>query len=430
MKLSVLVAVADRWDGQLTATLERSTSAQVTRRCADLPDLLAAAASGLAEAAVVSSDLRGLDRTVLGRLAEHGVRVLGVYPPGDEGSERRLRQLGLGAVLPADAPTTDVDQALQRLEAPEPDSGASNGSGGGHPAVPGQGPAADPGLEQGVPDAQREHQVVAVWGPTGAPGRTTLAVNLAAELARAGVPALLVDADTYGASVAQALGLLDEAPGIAAATRAADQGTLDLPALARVAPEAAPRLRVLTGLPRADRWPELRDHAFVDVLAMARRLASVTVIDCGFCLEEDEDLTYDTQAPQRNAVTLGAIAEADVVVAVGAADPVGLQRLVRGLQDLGRVVPDPPRVVVNKIRSSAVGGDPERRVKDALQRFAGVADPWFVPDDRAALDAAMLAGRALGEVAAGSAARRAIAGLAGALVGLETPTRRRLLRRS
>ena len=56
-----------------------------------------------------------------------------------------------------------------------------------------------------------------VWGPTGAPGRTTLAIGLAAELAGSGLPTVLVDADTYGASVAQCLGLLDESSGLATA---------------------------------------------------------------------------------------------------------------------------------------------------------------------------------------------------------------------
>ncbi len=54
-----------------------------------------------------------------------------------------------------------------------------------------------------------------------------MAVTLAVEAARLGVETLLVDADTYGASVAQVLGLLDEAPGLAAAARAANSGRLD-----------------------------------------------------------------------------------------------------------------------------------------------------------------------------------------------------------
>ena len=254
--------------------------------------------------------------------------------------------------------------------------------------------------------------LVAVWGPTGAPGRTTLAVNLATELSSTGAPTLLVDADTYGGCVAQVLSVLDEAPGFAAATRAADHGTLDLPGLARLAPEVAPGLRVLTGIPKAERWPELAAPAVEHVLTLSRRLARFTVIDCGFSLEDDEELSYDTRAPRRNAATLTALALADHVLAVGAADPIGLQRLVRGLQELS-VLPCPePVVVVNKVRASAVGARPEQRIRDALVRFAGVGELRFVPEDGAVLDAALLAGRALAEAAPTSAARRAIAAIA------------------
>ena len=41
-------------------------------------------------------------------------------------------------------------------------------------------------------------RLVAVWGPTGAPGRTTVATYLACELAGLGVSTVLADADTYG----------------------------------------------------------------------------------------------------------------------------------------------------------------------------------------------------------------------------------------
>ena len=36
----------------------------------------------------------------------------------------------------------------------------------------------------------------------------------------------------------------------------------------------------------------------------ARSLAAVTVVDCGFCLEQDEELSFDTAAPLRNGATL------------------------------------------------------------------------------------------------------------------------------
>ena len=258
-------------------------------------------------------------------------------------------------------------------------------------------------------------RVIAVWGPTGAPGRTTLATALAAELAGRGCEVLLVDADTYGGSVAQTLGLLDEAPGIAAACRAADHGTLDVPALARLAPTVTPRLRVLTGLPKAERWPEVRAAALERVIELSRELVTVVVVDCGFCLEDDEELSYDTAAPRRNEATLTSLASADVVMAVSGADPVALQRFVRGLQELGSVPSPPPVPVVNRVRSAAVGSKPEARIAESLLRFAGLESVRFVPDDPATVDAAVLAGRSVVEFAPDSAVSRAVADLATAL---------------
>ena len=164
-------------------------------------------------------------------------------------------------------------------------------------------------------------RLVAVWGPTGAPGRTTVAVGIAGELALAGVPTLLADADTYGGSVAQVLGFLDEAPGLAAAARLANLGQLDLGALARVAPSAAPHLRVLTGISRAERWTELRPAALEAVWSLARSLAAFTIVDCGFSLEQDEELSFDTAAPRRNGATLATLLAADTVIAVGCRRP-------------------------------------------------------------------------------------------------------------
>ena len=84
-----------------------------------------------------------------------------------------------------------------------------------------------------------------------------------------------------------------------------------------------------------------------------------------------------------------------------------LQRLVRGLQELGTVRAPELIVVVNRVRSGPVGSQPERLVADALERFAGVVQVHTIPDDPAAFDAAMLAGRALAEIVPAAPARRA-----------------------
>jgi Flp pilus assembly CpaE family ATPase len=447
---SVVTAVSDRWESVLVTTLERGTDAQIARRCPDLADLLAVAGSGLAEVAMVSADLRSLDRTALDHLRECSVTVVGIYPPGDEAAQRHLRQLGVATIISADASAEVIQGALDGLNDPPAQSGPesswfAHGLEAGDAALP-AGPrdsVGSSGLRTGVPDQSaadpdgrsgvdadgrlgvdadgRLGVIIAVWGPAGAPGRTTVALNLASELARLGRPTVLVDADTYGGCIAQSLSLLDEAPGLAAATRSADQGNLDLVALARLAPEVSTGLRVLTGIPKAERWPELRAAALEHVLTLTRRLAAFTVIDCGFSLEDDEELSYDTLAPRRNAATLTSLAVADQVLAVGAGDPIGLQRLVRGLQELGTVASPSPTVVINRVRSSAVGPRPESRIRDALTRFAGIDDLRFIPDDPASLDGALLAGQSLAEAAPDSDVRKTLVALASEICGVPAP---------
>ncbi len=80
-------------------------------------------------------------------------------------------------------------------------------------------------------------------------------------------------------------------------------------------------LRLLTGISRADRWPEVRPSAIPGVLEVARAMAPLTVVDCAFALEADEEISYDTMAPRRNGATLAVLSAADVVLAVGSCAP-------------------------------------------------------------------------------------------------------------
>lgn len=394
-RVGVLSAVTGDDEAVAVRALTADRGLEVVRRCADLAELLAAGAAGIGRVAVVSADLPGLDREAIGHLHGSGVWVVLV---ADAGRPDRTEALG------ADAVTRDVSglgTAVRSL-------------------LDGGGPAPTAPPDRATARAA-DGALVVVWGPTGAPGRSTVALNLAAELAgrpRVDQPTvLLVDADTYGGTVAQALGLLDEAPGLAAAARAAATGTLDATSLAALTPRLDGGLRVLTGLSRADRWPEVPATSLEGVWAACRALADVTVVDCGFCLEQDEALTYDTRAPQRNAATLGALAAADVVVVVGAGDPVGLQRLVRALGALDELgLAARRRVVVNRVRASASGPRPREAVREALRRYAGVPDAVVLPDEQATCDGALLHARTLAEHAPTSPLRRAVAGLAAELV--------------
>jgi Flp pilus assembly CpaE family ATPase len=427
--LQVVTAVTGAaWEAPLVSALDGADhGVAVVRRCVDVPDLLAAAATGTAQAALLSAELRRLDAEAVARLEAAGVAVVALFEPGDQAAADRLLRIGVLRVLPADSDPAAIAQALR--EAVEGVPAAGHDIADPRSALP----AVGAGEALVGPEAAGGGRVVAVWGPTGAPGRTTVAVGLADEAARLGVRTLLVDADVYGGVVAQVLGLLDESPGLAGAARLAASGGLDAAGLARLSWTVRPQLGVLTGLARADRWPELRPRAVTAVLEEARRTADLVVVDCSFCLEEDEELSFDTAAPRRNGATLAVLETAGTVLCVSGADPVALQRTIRALGELGEVLPEvEPVLVVNQVRRGPVAGRPEAEIAAALERFVGREVGAFLPADRRATDAALAEGRTLAEVAAGSPLRTGLRDLAVQLTGVPEPAggrRRGLARR-
>ncbi|GAA1689518.1 hypothetical protein GCM10009808_03030 [Microbacterium sediminicola] len=297
-----------------------------------------------------------------------GVRVVAV---GDSDIAHRLAgAYGLSAPVPASA---SANRVREMIAAPLPTQGASLPRGG---------------------------RVITVWGPGGAPGRTTLAIELAHRLASRQDPALLVDADTHGAGVALALGLGDEGPGFPAACRRAQRQELDATELARISQDLGGGLRVLTGINRPSRWPELPQDRVRAALTACRGWSSHTVVDVAAPLERDEEIVSDLVGDRRNGATLGALLAADLVIAVAGADPVGVARFLRAHAQLRETIGVTPTIVIaNRLRPGALGIDARGQVRRSLARFAGIGDVWFVPPDPRSADAALLAGKPIGAVA-------------------------------
>jgi MinD-like ATPase involved in chromosome partitioning or flagellar assembly len=397
----LIVAAGAAWESPLLEVLGARPGVVVLRRCVDVDDLLAASSAGRADAAVVALDAPGLDQAALDLLRRHQVRVVAVAGPGSpEAARTRAARIGVDAMTSADDPATIADL----LE-----------SEGDLPAVP-----PDDEGDDDVPLPPGVGRVIAVWGPAGAPGRTTLATSLAAELARRGARTTLVDADPYGGSVAQHLGVLDEVSGLLSAARLTGDGVLE--ARFASAPRALDdRLAVVTGLPRPDRYAEIRHGVVEHLVEVAARHGHV-VVDTGFSLE-DEPAGDLTTRPGRNHLTLGAVDVADEVVVVGSADPVGLSRLARGLVELReRRAGAPVRVVVNRMRASL--GWSERDIVGMVEGFARLAGVHFLPDDRATADRALVSGSSVAE-AADSDLARALGPLVDALVPSSVPAHRR-----
>ncbi len=416
----LLLASGEPWESPALADLERHRDIVVLKRCVDVDDLLASVVSGQADVAVVSLDAPGLDPASVAHLRRHAVRPVAVTsaPVDDLDVREQAQRLGIAAVVSvsglaslAEVVTTVEGVADTRLRPADPLSPQEVS-----PAV---------SLPQ---DA--DGRLVVLWGPAGAPGRTTVATSLAAELARRSSPVVLVDLDPYGGAVAQQLGILDEVSGLLSASRLAGSGHLE-ERFSSVCRGIGDHLAVVTGLPRADRWREVR-AAHAERLLEAARSRGDVVVDTGFSLEDDPGSDFGTR-PGRNALTLTALDLADEVVVVGSADPVGLARLARGLVELrDRATAAPVRVVVNRMRASI--GWSEKDIAGMVEGFSRVSGLHFLPEDRAVVDKALVTGRAVVEIGDSSLVR-SLAALTDAVFPASvasSPTRRsaRRLRRT
>jgi MinD-like ATPase involved in chromosome partitioning or flagellar assembly len=223
---------------------------------------------------------------------------------------------------------------------------------------------------------------------------------------------VLADVDTYSASIAPRLGMLDEAPGFAAACRLAGSDSLNRSELERIAqrynsPKGA--FWVLTGLGRPSRWPELSTERVTRTIDALRHWVDYVVLDTGFNLESDEELSSDLLAPRRNAATVTALRLSDHVVACGLADPIGMARFLRSWVDLAEIATGGTvSVVINQVRASALGLNPRGQILRTLKLLGNIETAVLVPHDQAALDTAVLTGHTLRDEAPKSPARVSI----------------------
>ena len=332
-------------DGCAGAAHRRGAGASLHKRCVDLSDLLASAATGLARAALVSSRLPGLDADTVATLARAGVGTV-VVLDDDAGPEARARlhRLGVADVLPAEL--GGLADALRGAATPAADRTAvghgarlSRGRPPGRGAASGRGRARTgarswSGAPPGLPAAPRSR-------PASPPRRPTAA---ATPCSSTPTPTAARWPSTSASSTGPPA--CSPRPGPPTPASSTRSGWPGWPAPSGAGCGCSPACPAPTGGPRCGR------PRFEDLLAAAADLAGLLVVDVGFSLEGDTADPFAT-GPQRNHMTLAALSRADEVVVVGAADPVGLSRLARGLVDLHDLVPDASvTVVVNRTRST------------------------------------------------------------------------------
>ncbi|MFJ6531837.1 CpaE family protein [Microbacterium sp. NPDC091662] len=346
-----------------------------------------------AEAIIVPATRAVLNAELISTCDRAGVRIVAL----GGADSRLLGRLGLSAALRADAAGWEVAAML----AAESDAAPR-------------------------PPSVLPHRVIAVWGPHGAPGRSTLAIQLAVELARTGRRTALVDADTVAPALALLLGLSDDSPGVAAACRRAEREALDSAELTRLAttvPTGGGDIDVLPGINRPSRWPELSATRLRATLGACREWTEETVVDVSAAFDADDEVTYDLTGPRRHAATSTSLDEADLIIAIASADPLGISRFVRDHAELRRITAHTPVVVVvNQVRPGPLGIDARGQVRRTLERFAGITEVVFLPFDQRAADAALLHARPMTDVAPRSPFAAAVRRLAATLSPAEAAT--------
>jgi MinD-like ATPase involved in chromosome partitioning or flagellar assembly len=388
-RIATLAAEAEH-EARAASWLSNRPDCELVLRCMDRVDLLAAIRGGGLDAVVAIGVPTWLDRQCVQEIAQRGVTLVGLV--GNSNGAERLTDFG-GTVLTLGASPDDVLDACR-----------------GKPLEPvGQ-------LRTSQPSGHRGRLIVC-WGPKGSPGRTRIAIELAAELAHTERGTLLVDGDTYGGDVLQLLGMTEELSNLVWATRMASKDELDAARLVtelRRAGESGPV--VVPGIPRAELWPEVSHFGWRQLLSAARGAFRVTVCDVGFCLEPEES-AYPASGEGRNRLARHAIDSADQVVAVVRADPVGIKNFLWSFDDLLSLT-DQDRIIVvaNKV---AQGTEPE--IAEIVKRHTGRRPLAYVPDSPVAVGSAVALGRPVRDLKPGCDFASAVRTLGAAVGGEPRP---------
>lgn len=312
--------------------LAAGSSLRILRRCLDAADLLAVASVEPGTPVVLSAGLPRLTSEVVATLQHSGRTIVGLaHDPADH---EQLRVLGVPFSLVARTPETVLKQLTAALFSPGV-SGRKDWETGAWPepdriVTPPDQLAASLDLTSTLLALPVAGRTLAIWGPSGAPGRTTTALAVARLVAASGKSVCVVDADTSGPALTILFGIVEDASGVVVACRYAENGTLSTESLLTVVRTVVAGIGIIGGVSHPDRWEELHPHSLRTVLQLCRRTFDYTCVDIGAGVNVIGS-QQEIFEQQRFSAATAVLEESDAVLAVGHASPLGISRLLMGL---------------------------------------------------------------------------------------------------
>ena len=362
VKTNILLALADQtWQLEAMTTLNEQTQLKIKRRCVDSVDLMAAIHLGLANKIIISADFPNLNSETIANAKKLGCDIYGLFLQDDLDSIEKLNGFGIlqNYVINQSEVGKSLKQLISHLLNISDIDKFSN----------------EPEVFKEIPG------LICVWGTSGSPGRTSVAINIAFSLTDKNSPTLLIDLDAIAPSINSSLGLVSEVPGISSVVHDALKGRLSTQSIEKNVIEVNPGLHVLTGITNPKRWPELRTEGLLQVLNMCSQIYSNIICDLSAVLPESSDASLnDVDIFKRFDHIPKVLEMSSINIFVLSATPLSLIRASESLEALREITKKEPLVLVNKVNDFNLGVKYEKTVEAILGRWTDIATIHRIPE--------------------------------------------------
>ena len=368
-KVGVAILAIGEAEGALVAAIDRDPELSVIRRCADVAEVYAAIRAGIASVAVIDTHDPDVDAGMVAEVKQSHAMVILL---AGLTNAAEFKTWGADGVAQPAAPASVVESI--------------------HAALRGQGDTDADATHQPAPalvsqtslqeTSEKTSKLIAVWGTSGAPGRSSVAMMLAASLSEHQAT-LLIDADTANPSLTTMLSLDSDAVGMGALARLAHRGQLTPAEITRTVTSVGPQWDVIPGLSSPQRFRELSILSLHQILTHAKSCAPLVVVDCASGSGDPVEGEGERRPTTRDEQVGEVLRMADHVVLVGRGDVLGIERLEHAYAWWKDLALDTPMTfLVNRVSALTAGARPANAVAQSLTPIAAGQQVWVIPEDQ------------------------------------------------